>query len=86
MRDGDTDGLNARHGEIEKLIRADVINIETGLIYATNPGNLRLQLADLGESGSQMSTKEPVKTVTQHQPRVEPELELSREPSWRKVG
>ena len=61
-------------GEIEKLIRADVINIETGLIYATNPGNLRLQLADLGESGSQMSTKEPVKTVTQQKPSVEPDL------------
>lgn len=74
MRDGDTDGMQEFDGEIEKLIRADVISMETGLIYATNPGNLRLQLADLGESGSPVSTKELVKTVTQHKTSVEPEL------------
>jgi hypothetical protein len=34
-------------GEIEKLIRATIVDIETGLSYSTNAGNLRLQLADL---------------------------------------
>ena len=33
-------------GEIEKLIRAGTIDLETGFGYATNPGNLRLELAD----------------------------------------
>ena len=33
-------------GEIEKLIRAGTIDFETGMAYATNPGNLRLELAD----------------------------------------
>ena len=36
-------------GEIEKLIRAGNIDIDTGMAYATNSGNLRLLLADLGE-------------------------------------
>ena len=33
-------------GEIEKLIRARTIDLEVGLSYATNPGNLRLELSD----------------------------------------
>jgi twitching motility protein PilT len=35
-------------GEIEKLIRAGLIDYDTAMAYATNPGNLRLQLTDLG--------------------------------------
>ena len=31
----------------EKLIREGVIDMETGLAYATNPGNLQLDLSDL---------------------------------------
>jgi hypothetical protein len=38
-------------GEIDKLVRAGLVNFETGMAYATNPGNLRLVLADFaGES------------------------------------
>jgi twitching motility protein PilT len=74
MRDGDTDGMQDFDREIEKLIRADVIALETGLIYATNPGNLRLQLADLAESEPLLSTKEPTKAVNQAKPSLEPEL------------
>jgi twitching motility protein PilT len=33
-------------GEIDKLIRTGTIDFETGLSYATNTGNLRLELAD----------------------------------------
>jgi len=33
-------------GEIDKLIRTGTIDLETGFGYATNPGNLRLELAD----------------------------------------
>ena len=49
MRDGDTEGMQHFDGEIEKLIRTGIIDLETGLAYATNPGNLRLELADLRE-------------------------------------
>src|SRR3989475_7407324 len=47
MRDADTEGMQHFDGEIEKLIRAGAIDIDTGLAYATNAGNLRLQLSDL---------------------------------------
>jgi twitching motility protein PilT len=47
MRDGDNDGMQHFDREIEKLIRAGTIDIEVGLSYATNVGNLRLQLVDL---------------------------------------
>jgi twitching motility protein PilT len=47
MRDGDTEGMQYFDSEIEKLIRAGVIDMEVGLSYATNVGNLRLQLVDL---------------------------------------
>ena len=55
MRDGDTDGMQHFDGEIEKFIRAGVIDLETGLGYATNPGNLRLELADFLENGNNAS-------------------------------
>ncbi len=48
MADGDTDGMQHFDGEIEKLVRAGLVELSTGLAYATNPGNLRLQLSDLG--------------------------------------
>src|SRR5437764_4144345 len=46
MRDGTTEGMQHFDGEIEKLIRSGSIDLETGFGYATNPGNLRLELAD----------------------------------------
>jgi twitching motility protein PilT len=49
MIDGDTEGMQHFDGEIEKLVRAGIVDLETGLSYATNPGNLRLQLADMSE-------------------------------------
>lgn len=47
MQDGDTEGMQHFDGEIDKLVRAGLVDIDTGLAYATNPGNLRLALADL---------------------------------------
>ena len=49
MRDGELDGMQHFDGEIEKLVRAGVISTATGLAYATNPGNLRVQLADVAD-------------------------------------
>src|ERR1700675_3140608 len=48
MADGDTDGMQHFDGEIEKLVRGGVLDMSTGLAYATNPGNLRLVLSDMG--------------------------------------
>ena len=47
MRDGEMDGMQHFDGEIEKLIRAGVVTVSTGLASATNPGNLRVQLVDV---------------------------------------
>ena len=47
MRDGDTEGMQHFDGNIEQLIRAGTIDMDTGLAYATNPGNLRLQITDI---------------------------------------
>ena len=50
MTDGDTEGMQHFDGEIEKLVRSGVMEISTGLAYATNPGNLRLLLTDIGSA------------------------------------
>ena len=49
MRDGSTEGMQYFDGEIERLIRSNVIEAEVGLSYSTNQGNLRLQISDLFE-------------------------------------
>ena len=46
MRVGTTEGMQHFDGEIDKLIRAGTIDYETGMAYATNAGNLRLEMAD----------------------------------------
>ena len=46
MRVGATEGMQHFDGEIEKLVREGTIDFDTGMAYATNPGNLRLELAD----------------------------------------
>jgi twitching motility protein PilT len=74
MRDGDTEGMQHFDGEIEKLIRAGTIDLETGLAYATNPGNLGLQLADLGE-GAPAGT---ARVTPAEEARCEPELVIER--------
>jgi twitching motility protein PilT len=54
MRDGGLDGMQHFDGEFERLVREGIITYETAMLYATNPGNLRVQLADL-PSGDQTS-------------------------------
>lgn len=50
MRDGDQDGMQSFDQVIENLIRQRVIDRETGLAYASNAGNLALELADFTET------------------------------------
>ena len=37
-------------GEIERLIRAGIVSLDIGMAYATNAGNLRLELSDLASA------------------------------------
>lgn len=50
MRDAENGEMQTFDDEIEKLIRAGVIDMEVGLSYCTNQGNLRLCLADFVEA------------------------------------
>src|SRR6202051_4809102 len=50
MRDGSTEGMQYFDGELERMIRAGILDLEPALSYATNAGNLRLELADLAET------------------------------------
>jgi twitching motility protein PilT len=73
MRDGDTEGMQHFDGEIEKLIRAKAIDVDTGLAHATNPGNLRLMLSDL--IGEAPSNVEPAAAAQKNNPDSELEIE-----------
>ena len=55
MRDGTTEGMQYFDGELERMIRAGIVDMETGLGYASNAGNLRLELSDLAESPASSS-------------------------------
>ncbi|MFQ3588999.1 MAG: PilT/PilU family type 4a pilus ATPase [Chloracidobacterium sp.] len=59
MRDGEIEGMQHFDGVLEKLIRQNIITKEDGLAYATNPGNLMLQLSDMGRSTPE-STPQPL--------------------------
>ena len=59
MRDGSNDGMQHFDNEIEKLIRDGVVDLDTGLTYATNAGNLRLELADFIENRPRTKAQSP---------------------------
>ncbi len=50
IKDGDQEGMQSFDRELEKLVRAKVITIETALAYATNANNLALEMSDLRET------------------------------------
>ncbi len=50
MRSGTTEGMQYFDGEIEKLVREGIISMDTGMAYATNPGNFRLEMSDFVEA------------------------------------
>jgi twitching motility protein PilT len=46
MRDGSNEGMQHFDGELERMTRAEIIDVDSALGYASNAGNLRLELAD----------------------------------------
>ena len=70
MRDGSTEDMQHFDGEIEKLIRAGIVEFDTGLSYSTNTGNLRLEMADFLE--------ERQNNAAANQPSGAAELEIER--------
>ncbi len=59
MRVGGQEGMQHFDGEIERLIREGIVELETGLAYATNANNLQLELADLASPPSDSLAEEP---------------------------
>jgi twitching motility protein PilT len=57
MRDGDQEGMQDFDTVIERYIRAGIVDLETGLAYATNSGNLRLSLSDFTEAAAAAAAK-----------------------------
>jgi len=86
MRDGNMDGMHCFDQTIEEMIRTGIIEFETGIAYATNPGNLRLELSDMDREAEpeKVAPKETVapkaaapKKEEKHQA-MEPELIIER--------
>jgi twitching motility protein PilT len=50
MRDGSNEGMQCFDGELERMVRTGILDLEPALTYATNAGNLRLEMADLAET------------------------------------
>ena len=65
MRDGDTDGMQHFDGELDKFIRAGVVDFETALGFATNAGNLRLELQDYLEDPRNRQKKPAASSLLQ---------------------
>ena len=51
IKDGDQEGMQSFDQVLQWLVRQRVISLENGLAYASNRGNLELELADLTEGG-----------------------------------
>ena len=74
MRDGSTEGMQHFDGELEKLLRAGTIDLETCMSFATNPGNLGMHITDILEGTSETQVVE----LPQGVPAGEVEFELER--------
>ncbi|HZR29951.1 MAG TPA: PilT/PilU family type 4a pilus ATPase [Terriglobales bacterium] len=71
MRDGNLDGMQCFDQTIEDMIRNGIVEFETGIAYATNPGNMRLELSDMDHE-SEPEEVAPKETVA---PKVAPKQE-----------
>jgi twitching motility protein PilT len=47
MKDGELDGMQHFDGELEKLVRSGEIAKKVAMMYASNPGNLQVQMVDV---------------------------------------
>jgi twitching motility protein PilT len=72
MRDGDTEGMQHFDAEIEKFIRAGLVDFETGIAFSTNAGNLRLELADFQDGLRSSSSRSASRRETETEIEVEP--------------
>src|SRR5262249_50784813 len=78
MRDGTTEGMQHFDGELDRLVREGVIDFETAMSFATNAGNLRLEMQDYLESANSR-TRGSATTAKPKEPEVRAtEMEIER--------
>ncbi len=65
MNDGAQEGMQSFDGELEKLIRAGTVDLEVGLSYSSNAGNLRLSLTDFVEEQAAQAAGQPAEQVAE---------------------
>ena len=65
MTDGSQEGMQNFDGELEKLIRAGTVDLEVGLSYSSNAGNLRLSLTDFVEEQAAQVAGRPAEQVAE---------------------
>jgi twitching motility protein PilT len=78
MRDGDTDGMQHFDGIIERYIREGLVDFETGMGFATNSGNLRLELADLPQTSMARTLAPASAAAPAKAEKRETEIEIER--------
>jgi twitching motility protein PilT len=65
MTDGSQEGMQNFDGELEKLIRNGTVDLEVGLSYSSNAGNLRLSLTDFVEDQAAQAAAQPPEQVAE---------------------
>lgn len=66
MRDGETEGMQDFDSELERMIRNGTLAVDVAFGYATNPGNLRLQVADYKEGDAPTESAKATETVSSY--------------------
>jgi twitching motility protein PilT len=79
MNDGELEGMQSFDRTLEKMARAGQISVQDALAYASNPGNLRLQIVDLlqaeGDAEAEAATwKEHEAKAQSREPAPQPAL------------
>ena len=62
------------NGNIERADRAGVVDFETGLAFATNPGNLRLSISDIADETQRDAAAKEDEKIAQSAAAAAPKL------------
>jgi twitching motility protein PilT len=72
MHDGEIEGMQTFDGELEKYVRAGVVDLETALIFASNHDNLKLALSDFNRDSVAPAGPEVLHPSTAPKLEIEP--------------
>jgi twitching motility protein PilT len=72
MKDGEIEGMQNFDGELEKYVRAGVIDVETALNYASNHDNLKLAISDFNQDSVAPAGPEVLRTPEIPKIEIEP--------------